>query len=99
MVSTGDGLSAGAPAEGKTDEMAVDAPAAAAEAKPAAAPGGDGVRFEIRKWNVRTILPQYVLRRRDEIIHRIYIVVAAAVVLEQRRPFGFVLLQARALHL
>mmetsp|Transcript_34624 Transcript_34624/g.59498 ORF Transcript_34624/g.59498 Transcript_34624/m.59498 type:complete len:138 (-) Transcript_34624:216-629(-) len=46
-----DGLSAGAPAEGKTDEMAVDAPAAPAPAAAAAAASGDGVRFEIRKWN------------------------------------------------
>ena len=47
MAEAGDGLSAG-PAEEKTDAMAVDAPASKAAA-PAA--GGDGVRFEIRKWN------------------------------------------------
>jgi len=44
----GDGLSAG-PAEEKTDAMAVDAPASKAAAAPVAS--GDGVRFEIRKWN------------------------------------------------
>ena len=48
MAEAGDGLSAG-PAEEKTDAMAVDAPASKAAAAPAA--GGDGVRFEIRKWN------------------------------------------------